>query len=202
MRVLEKLTLVGLGLNTVQGTSDQEFLKGTSQSDTEAEVMEDWGWLYDSVNTDTSVEEPYCQHSIQRIKNGPSFLASQILGTGKPFEDPDFPITEVITYPGKEAIYTVELQEYTNAWIRAGEIPDATMWSNEETVPSPRDIVQGYIGDCYLVSSLSALADLPGRVERIVKMHEINEEGIYTFKMWALGLPIEVSIDDRLPFYV
>ena len=51
------------------------------------------------------------------------------------------------------------------------------------------------------------MAEVPGRVENIFINHEdnaangISRNGIYGFNLYALMMPIEVTIDDRLPYY-
>eukprot|EP00913_Durusdinium_trenchii_P027367 g25674.t1 len=42
---------------------------------------------------------------------------------------------------------------------------------------SPRDIQQGYLGDCWLVSSFSALAEYPDRVRSLFKQKSLSADG-------------------------
>eukprot|EP00438_Fugacium_kawagutii_P000222 Skav212267 [mRNA] locus=scaffold732:106781:108271:- [translate_table: standard] len=42
---------------------------------------------------------------------------------------------------------------------------------------SPRDIQQGYLGDCWMVSSFSALAEYPDRVRALFKQKELSADG-------------------------
>lgn len=66
---------------------------------------------------------------------------------------------------------------------------------------SPNDIRQGSIGNCWFLSSVSAYAELPGRVEKLFlnQESELNEAGIYGVNMYALGIPHTVIVDDYLP---
>ena len=70
---------------------------------------------------------------------------------------------------------------------------------------SPNDIVQGWIGNHWLLSAIGAMAEVPGRVENIFINTEVNSKfgisrnGIYALNLYALMMPIVVTIDDRLP---
>ncbi|CAJ1401257.1 unnamed protein product [Effrenium voratum] len=68
---------------------------------------------------------------------------------------------------------------------------------------SPRDIQQGYLGDCWLVSSMATLAEYPDRVRSLFKQNTLTEDGRYDVRLydptseeWKV-----VTIDDRLPFW-
>eukprot|EP00913_Durusdinium_trenchii_P025276 g23728.t1 len=68
---------------------------------------------------------------------------------------------------------------------------------------SPRDIKQGYLGDCWLVSSFSTLAEYPDRVRSLFKQQKLSEDGRYDIRLYC---PLEeewkvVTIDDRLPYW-
>lgn len=43
----------------------------------------------------------------------------------------------------------------------------------------PSDIYQGRLGDCYFLSSISALAEFPSRVERLLISKKENKKGCY-----------------------
>lgn len=68
---------------------------------------------------------------------------------------------------------------------------------------SPRDIEQGYLGDCWLVSSFAAIAEYPDRVRSLFKQHELTADGRYDIRLYD-PLAEEwqvVTIDDRLPYW-
>ena len=44
---------------------------------------------------------------------------------------------------------------------------------------NPEDIIQGGLGDCYLLSAISALAERPHIIERLFLSKNSNNEGIY-----------------------
>jgi len=72
---------------------------------------------------------------------------------------------------------------------------------------SPNDIAQGALGNCWILSAAGSMAEVPGRVENIfINLEDnarsgINYNGIYALNLYALMMPIVVTIDDRLPQY-
>ena len=64
---------------------------------------------------------------------------------------------------------------------------------------NPKDIIQGYIGDCWGMAAISALAERKGRVDDFFVSDAISPQGIYAAKMYTLGVPFTVIVDDYLP---
>jgi hypothetical protein len=63
----------------------------------------------------------------------------------------------------------------------------------------PEDIRQGEIGNCWFLSSITALAEYPGRIESTFLNKELSAAGVYGIQMYALGVPVTVMVDDYLP---
>lgn len=62
----------------------------------------------------------------------------------------------------------------------------------------PMDLGQGRLGDCYLLASISALAEEPGRVEKLFANTEANEEpGRYAVFLFKDDHWITAEVDDR-----
>ena len=61
------------------------------------------------------------------------------------------------------------------------------------------DIFQGSIGDCWFMHGASAVAQKPGRLERIFLNDSLSSNGIYGFQFYVLGVPMTITIDDSLP---
>jgi len=70
---------------------------------------------------------------------------------------------------------------------------------------SPNDIEQGALGNCWILSAAGSMAEIPERLENVFINHEdtstngISKNGIYALNLYALMMPIVVTIDDRLP---
>ena len=65
----------------------------------------------------------------------------------------------------------------------------------------PADIRQGSIGNCWFMSAASAIAEYPGRMEKVFlnSANEISKVGIYAVNFYTLGVPHTVIVDDYLP---
>lgn len=74
------------------------------------------------------------------------------------------------------------------------------MWGpNGKESVNPQDINQGYIGNCWIMAAISAIAEVPGRVDSVFVNDEISEAGIYAVQMYTLGVPNTQIVDDYLP---
>lgn len=67
----------------------------------------------------------------------------------------------------------------------------------------PCDLKQGAVGNCWLVSAISALAEFPGQVESLFVTKELSKEGRYTIRLFDLPSQQwkEITIDDRIAMY-
>jgi calpain-15 len=85
-------------------------------------------------------------------------------------------------------------------WVRATKVPVLTDDEGDLQVfvddPTPDDINQGALGDCYFLSALSVLAEHPRRIKRIFKTDRVNEQGVYGVNVTKNGVPITVVLDD------
>jgi hypothetical protein len=61
------------------------------------------------------------------------------------------------------------------------------------------DIYQGQIGNCWFMHGASVVARKPARLEKIFYNDELSSMGIYGLKMYILGVPTTVTIDDIMP---
>ena len=82
-------------------------------------------------------------------------------------------------------------------WKRLSEIfgAGAKVFDNIE----PNDIMQGSLGDCYFLSSLSCLAEVPSRVADLFVTKTAQSTGRYEVQFFKSGKPLTVVIDDYVP---
>ena len=63
---------------------------------------------------------------------------------------------------------------------------------------SPDDAIQGEVGNCWFMAAASAVAEVPGRLEKIFLNtdNKLNSAGIYAVNLYTLGVPHTVIVDD------
>jgi hypothetical protein len=61
--------------------------------------------------------------------------------------------------------------------------------------------MQGNLGDCYFLSSIAALAEVPDRIRKIFGSTEMNPNGFYMAHINVSGICREVVVDDYFPVY-
>ena len=65
---------------------------------------------------------------------------------------------------------------------------------------SPKDAIQGALGDCWIIAAASAVATDPERIKNIFLTQNLNNAGIYALRLYLLGVPVTVSVDEKLAF--
>jgi len=50
------------------------------------------------------------------------------------------------------------------------------------------------------MASLTAMAEYPERIENLFLNKEASVNGVYAVQFYALGVPITIMVDDKLPF--
>ena len=81
---------------------------------------------------------------------------------------------------------------------RISDIYDGITLLDKDKI-SPLDIKQGNLGDCYLLSALSVLAEKPFLIYRLFEIREFNDVGIYCVWLCVDGEWKWVYIDDFIP---
>ena len=75
-------------------------------------------------------------------------------------------------------------------WKRASEVfPKSSLFGkNGVTVEGMKE---GFINNCWFVSGVAALAEFPGRVEKLFlnNANELSRTGIYGINIYTLGFP-------------
>jgi calpain-15 len=85
-------------------------------------------------------------------------------------------------------------------WLRSKEIYTKGYKIFSEGI-DPNDILQGSLGDCYMLSVLSAIAEKPSRIKKIFISQSINEVGSYCVRICDMGEWNYIIIDDLFPCY-
>jgi hypothetical protein len=137
-------------------------------------------------------------------------LLMQATSSGLQFMDKEFP-------PERASLYHMNppFPGANIVWKRASEMCDnPRLFVNG---PDPRNVVQGAVGNCWLVSALGVLAGHKQVLNKVIPKYEKQEwkgrpdssgghvksgkphPGIFRFRFYRLGKWIEVVVDDYLP---
>lgn len=115
------------------------------------------------------------------------------------YTDPDFPPVEASLAKNWSSLSPKQQINWKKfVWRRAEEIfgPNYDIFYQEI---EPNDIRQGQLGDCYLLSSLSSLAERPFVVKKIFNPTEKNQYGLYSVWLNVNGSWENIIIDDYFP---
>ena len=62
------------------------------------------------------------------------------------------------------------------------------------------DSIQGdWIGNCWLIAAAIGIAEQPDRLKKAFLIEEKNSANVYAVRLYALGAPLTITIDDYLP---
>ncbi|KAI1724393.1 calpain family cysteine protease domain-containing protein [Ditylenchus destructor] len=109
------------------------------------------------------------------------------------FEDKEFPAADSSLFFSRRPPKRVE-------WLRPGEIIKEPQLISEGH--SRFDVIQGELGDCWLMAAAANLTLRDELFYRVVPPDQSfteNYAGIFHFQFWQYGRWVDVVIDDRLP---
>ena len=117
--------------------------------------------------------------------------------------DASFPFPEALRWPDMPggANYSQQHQAENAEWLKISDVFNDSRYSmfGSQQI-SPKDAVQGGIGDCWFVSAASSVAKDPSRVRKIFKTEDINSAGVYSVQLFIMGIPVTVTVDEHLAF--
>ena len=64
----------------------------------------------------------------------------------------------------------------------------------------PGDIKQGYLGDCYFLAGLAALAERPDRIYNLFLLQELNDIKYFSVKLLFKGKWVTIDMDEYVPY--
>lgn len=151
-----------------------------------------------------STEVPECNEAVLRNREAPVNFYDIYYDTAYgQFLDSSFPY-------GRNALYWENHSEYGDTssienmieWQRISDVyPGHSLWGDQGI--RPEDIIQGSLGNCWLKTAFSSVAEWPGRVEKIFLNvdNELSPNGIYGMTFYSLGVPHTVVVDDYVPTF-
>ena len=82
-------------------------------------------------------------------------------------------------------------------WKRLSEIyPGGALFNGD---PFPKEVVQGEIGNCYLIAAMASIAAEAEDVRGLFKYKDVNSAGIYGVELFVNGVKELVLVDDYIP---
>lgn len=130
--------------------------------------------------------------------DGKSFadLKKECLAQNRLFEDPEFPAQD-------SSLFFSQRPKMRFSWKRPSDIcaePQLFVGG-----ASRFDVMQGELGDCWLLAAISSLSLNDELLYRIIPSDQSFAKGDYCgmfhFQFWQYGAWVDVIIDDRLPTY-
>jgi len=143
-----------------------------------------------------------CSYNVKRAIQGPDNWTKYI-GTGRMYSDTSMPgdSSMVVWSNYKRTDYAALSSKlgYIRGYKRPTEMERSSpsLWGSRIDYD---DIYQGSVGDCYMVSVASALAEYPDRIKKLFVQDSYNKEGIFALKLHVKGKPEYITIDDKLPY--
>lgn len=124
------------------------------------------------------------------------------------FSDMLFPPNSISIYNDiNETEFKKKYKQYS--WIRLRDLDEFKKlnilkfpedYSNDKDIIC-NDVIQGDLGDCYLLSSLSAISEYPKRILNIIDNESSLEKGYFIINTYLNGILKKVVIDDYFPCF-
>jgi len=144
------------------------------------------------------------------------FKSQTSYSSKEPFTDPLFPpnensllgtidlkgnqLEDIIKSKGKKEITKSKIQDFNEIiWLRASEIFEGKNYAVFETSIEASDVKQGYLGNCYFLSTLACMCKYPQLIMQIFRTPFVTENNCYEICFRINGVWKVVVIDDYIP---
>jgi len=86
-------------------------------------------------------------------------------------------------------------------WVRAPDCIDGQLVLFDTIEPG--DVMQGALGDCWLLAASACMAEFPGSLEQLFVTKKISKEGKYVMRLWDLNTKdwTNVTVSDMIPCF-
>ena len=105
--------------------------------------------------------------------------------------------------PPENALHPVVWRRPVEFMAPAGKdaVTDISTIHIFEGLIEPKDIKQGQLGDCWLMSAIACIAEFPDLVQRLFISKEYNPYGVYRLRLCKHGEWTEIVLDDYFPCF-
>mmetsp|Transcript_48497 Transcript_48497/g.113654 ORF Transcript_48497/g.113654 Transcript_48497/m.113654 type:complete len:604 (+) Transcript_48497:55-1866(+) len=115
--------------------------------------------------------------------------------------DKDFPLNYTSLGIEKEKALSVRGRLLNHAWCPISYVhPDKPLFPKDGII-DPATLMQGALGDCWLITAISTMAEYPDSLKKLFLTKEHNEIGQYAVRLWCEGLQewVNVKVDSFMP---
>jgi len=130
------------------------------------------------------------------------------INSGTPYKDMTFLAQKDYTLYWKDYLNNAAIEMYNQGykdvsdWQRPNEFDtkrSPSLWGDKGILPN--GIVQGGLGDCYMLAAAAALAVHPERIEKIFQNTNYPASGLFMVNLYRRGEPVKIVVDDRFPLF-
>eukprot|EP00397_Hematodinium_sp_SG-2012_P015242 GEMP01015518.1.p1 GENE.GEMP01015518.1~~GEMP01015518.1.p1 ORF type:complete len:652 (+),score=147.83 GEMP01015518.1:91-2046(+) len=109
------------------------------------------------------------------------------------FVDEEFP-------PNKQCVGDVPVNWDNVEWIRCGDLVRGESMVLFDKI-EPTDLLQGEVGDCWLVAAIAGLAEFPSAVMELFPYKKATKDGKYEVRLYDVRISdfVIITIDDYVP---
>ena len=152
-------------------------------------------------SVDDAASPELCQWDTQKVQKiyekADVFGKSDDLGAAPAlFTDPGFPhvLAPTINGPG---VSPTNLRN--PSWVPARLLKKGH-WQLFDGI-QPRDLLQGEMGDCWLIAALSTLAEYPEAIKKVFKVEGSQTDGRFVVELFdhKTKAPVDLEIDEYIP---
>mmetsp|Transcript_16174 Transcript_16174/g.21413 ORF Transcript_16174/g.21413 Transcript_16174/m.21413 type:complete len:978 (+) Transcript_16174:224-3157(+) len=150
--------------------------------------IEEEDWDEDQEEGEDQTEE---DEIIQRL---------EMEGRGRMFEDHSFPANNSSLYRNPSFVPEYDADEGSIKWMRPGDFSQDPDYFKDGVTAG--DVIQGRLGDCWLLGSMAAVAAHAGDlIENLFNSNpeDFKKYGVYTCRFYKNGEWQEVLCDTRIP---
>ena len=124
----------------------------------------------------------------------------KVIEEGKPWTDPVFkPDIRSLFKPDAVIGPDDKWQLEHLQWKRLSELyPGGKLFNGD---PFPKEVIQGNLGNCYLIAAMASIAAEADDVRGLFKYDDVNPAGIYAVELYVNGVKEIVVVDDFVPVY-
>ncbi|KAL7721241.1 Calpain [Entamoeba marina] len=98
---------------------------------------------------------------------------------------------------------SLDVKEFSNRYSHVPLLPATKLYGQKTKLYdriSSGCVRQGRLGDCFLISSLAALTEMPHLIKRLFNFADsYDDDGYYYVRLYAVGMPVVIAVTTSIP---